>query len=109
MVGWLVCVKGPDLGRDFRIRSEQNRIGRNSLMDICVPGDKRISRDTHATITYDPRHNQFRLAPGRARGMVYLNGRSLDAPAPLRSYDMIELGETRLQFVPFCGEDFQWK
>lgn len=109
VVGWLVCVKGPDQGRDYRIRNERNRIGRDSLMDICVAGDNRISRDTHATITYDPRHNLFRLSPGQARGIVYLNGRLLDAPSTLSAYDMIELGETGLQFVPFCGECFQWK
>jgi hypothetical protein len=29
VVGWLVCVKGPDRGRDYRIRSEKNFIGRS--------------------------------------------------------------------------------
>jgi hypothetical protein len=109
VVGWLVCVKGPAFGQDYPIRSERNRIGRDSLMDICVAGDNRISRDSHAIITYDPRHNQFRLSPGLARGIVYLNGRMLDASTSLDAYDMIELGETSLQFVPFCGERFTWK
>ena len=109
VVGWLVCVKGPELGRDYRIRSEMNRIGRDSRMDICLRGDARISRDTHAIITYDPRQDQFRLSPGNARGVVYLNGRYLDSSSLLSPRDLIELGETGLHFVPFCGERFQWK
>lgn len=109
VVGWLVCVKGPDLGRDYRIRAERNRIGRDTRMDICVSGDNRISRDSHALITYDSRHNQFQLSPGQARGLVYLNGRSLDGPSSLEPFDMIELGETGLHFVPLCGEHFKWK
>jgi hypothetical protein len=109
VVGWLVCVRGPEEGRDYRIRSEHNRIGRDRLMDICLRGDNRVSRDTHAIVTYDPRQNQFRVSPGHARGIIYLNGRLLDSPSPLRPRDIIELGDTGLQFVPFCGERFQWK
>src|SRR5262249_26846325 len=30
VVGWLVCVEGPDKGRDFRIHSEKNFIGRSA-------------------------------------------------------------------------------
>jgi len=109
VVGWLVCVKGPNLGRDYRIRAARNRIGRDSLMDICVAGDNRVARDTHAMIVYAPRYNEFRLSLGPACDIVFLNGEFLDASAALRERDVIELGETSLQFVPFCGNRFQWK
>ena len=109
VMGWLVCVKGCNQGRDYRVLSEQNRIGRDPSMEISIAGDLRISRDTHAILIYDPRHNQFWLSPGQARGIVYLNGRLLDAATLLKPYDSIELGETGLQFVPFCGERFQWR
>ena len=28
---------------------------------------------------------------------------------PLCAYDIIDFGETRLLFVPLCGEKFTWK
>ena len=39
VVGWLVCVAGPDRGRDYRIHGEKNFIGRGSSMDIVIAGD----------------------------------------------------------------------
>ncbi|MEY4718907.1 MAG: hypothetical protein RL563_1525, partial [Pseudomonadota bacterium] len=34
VVGWLVCVQGPERGRDYRIRSERNGIGRGADMAV---------------------------------------------------------------------------
>jgi hypothetical protein len=109
VVGWLVCVKGSNQGRDYRVLSERNRIGRDAQMEICIAGDNRISRDSHAIITYEPRNNEFWLTPGLARGIAYLNGRLVDATTSLKAYDTIELGDTALQFIPFCGERFKWR
>ena len=109
VVGWLVCIKGPDRGQDYRIRSERNFIGRSKAMDICIAGDNSISRERHATISYNPKKNCFRVAPGEANGLVYLNGEDVETPAALNAYDLIQLGETELIFIPFCGETFQWE
>jgi len=109
VVGWLVCVDGPDRGRDYRIRSQRNFIGRDARMDISISGDEQISRENHAVITYDLRSNVFRLAPGESRGITYLNNNAVDVPAMLKPYDVIELGATKLIFIPFCGEAFQWQ
>ena len=109
VVGWLVCVEGPDRGRDFRIRTENNAIGRSLQMYISIAGDDSIARERHASITFEPRHATFYLVPGDARGLVYLNGDPVLSVQPLRSYDEIALGRTKLRFVPFCGENFQWK
>src|SRR5579883_456992 len=98
IVGWLVCVEGPDRGRDFRIRAENNSIGRSPKMDICIAGDPRISRDNHATVAFDPRNAEFRLIAGASRGLVYLNGKMLDASSVLQPYDTIELGDSKLTF-----------
>ncbi|SRR5579871_2405292 len=108
IVGWLVCIEGPDRGRDFRIKAEKNFMGRSPSMDICIGGDPRISRDNHAVIAFDPRTVEFRLYAGDARGLVYLNGRMVDIPAVLNAYDIVELGNSKLLFVPFCGERFRW-
>jgi pSer/pThr/pTyr-binding forkhead associated (FHA) protein len=107
-VGWLVCVEGPDRGRDYRIHTERNYIGRAPTMDIAITGDPAISRDNHAVLSYNPKRHTFRLAPGESRGIVYLNDEEVDSTIELQPYDRIELGETKLLFVPFCGERFVW-
>ena len=109
VVGWLVCVAGPDCGQDYRIRSQKNLIGRDAGMDISIPGDGHISRRAHASLTYDPRSNTFRLAPGEARRRIYLNDEPVEIPMTLRAYDRIEIGKTSLIFVPLCGKAFQWQ
>ena len=108
VVGWLVCIAGPDKGRDYRVRSERNSIGRAADMVICIAGDAAISRENHAFISFNPRKSSFRIGPGESRGMVYLNGEEVDVPMPLNAYDRIELGETTLLFIPLCGEQFSW-
>ncbi|MEQ1907931.1 MAG: FHA domain-containing protein [Vicinamibacterales bacterium] len=109
VVGWLVCVQGADRGRDFRIRSERNFIGRAETMDICVPGDDTVSRENHAIVSFNPKNGQFKLLPGEGRGLVYLNGDEVDGPQTLKATDKIELGQTTLMFVPLCGPDFAWE
>jgi len=109
VVGWLVCIDGPEKGRDYRVRSERNGIGRGADMAICINGDEAISRENHAYISFNPRKASFRIAPGDGRGMIYLNGEEVDVPMPLQAYDRIELGQTHLLFVPFCGELFNWE
>jgi hypothetical protein len=32
----------------------------------------------------------------------------VDAPVVLSAFDNIELGDSKLLFVPFCGERFRW-
>lgn len=107
-VGWVVCSEGADRGRDFRIKAEKNFIGRSTAMDICIAGDPRVSRENHAIVAFEPRNAEFRLYPGDARGLVYLNGRVVDVPVVLQPFDIIEVGDSKLVFVPFCGERFRW-
>ncbi len=108
VVGWVVCVEGPSKGRDYRIRAERNFIGRDSDMDIAVTEDSGISRKNHAIISFNPRTGTFRLLCGESRGLVYLNDEELLEPALLNAGDIIEIGATKLKFVPFCGADFSW-
>ena len=108
VVGWLVCVEGADKGRDYRIRSEKNFIGRSEKMDIQISGDDTISRESHAVVSFNPKNGTFKVHPGDGRGIIYLNGADVDAPRELKPYDIIEIGQTKLAFMPFCGEKFQW-
>lgn len=109
VVGWLVCIEGGDKGRDYRIHGERNFIGRSEKMDICIHGDDTVSRDAHAIISYDIRKNVFRLYQGESKGIVYLNDEEVISAVILKEYDLIELGKTKLLFIPFCGEKFKWQ
>jgi hypothetical protein len=109
VVGWLVCIEGPDRGRDYRIHTGRNFIGRSAAMDIAISGDASISRENHAEVIYDPKHRDFSLEKGQTREMVYLNDERVSGETPLAPYDQIELGASKLLFVPFCGERFTWK
>jgi hypothetical protein len=108
VVGWLVNAHGLEKGMDYRIRSENNTIGRSKDMYICISGDDSISRERHAVITFDPQQNAFHLSPGEGRGLVYVNGEVLLAHRKLQAYDRIQLGKTKLIFLPFCGDKFTW-
>src|SRR5665647_2810493 len=71
VVGWLVCIKGPSRGRDYRIRSGRNGIGRSEAMDVQIAGDDTVSRENHAFLVYEPRKRIFSIRPGDGRGLVY--------------------------------------
>lgn len=108
VVGWLVCVKGPEKGRDYRIRAEKNAVGRSESMDLCIRDDETISREDHAYIVYDPKKNLFRVQAGSSRGLIYLNDEEVISSERLKPYDLLEMGESQFRFVPFCGEVFHW-
>ena len=109
VVGWLACVAGPSRGKSYTVRGGINAIGRSERMDIVVTGDLKISAENHAKISYSEKNNRFNLLPGEGRNIVYLNDEEVFAPMPLQAYDVIDFGETRLLFVPLCGERFTWK
>ncbi|MBL8210619.1 MAG: FHA domain-containing protein [Bryobacterales bacterium] len=108
VVGWLVCVHGPDRGRDWRLHAERNFIGRDPAQDVAISGDDTVSRDRHAILTFDPRKQEFKVQPGESTSMVYINGEALYLPQPLHNQDTIELGNTKLVFISFVNPAFQW-
>jgi hypothetical protein len=108
VTGWLVCIRGKEKGRDYRIHNGNNWIGRSYQMDICIVDDPSISRDNHANIVYDYKSNKFFLLPGQGAS-VLLNGEALLNPKEIRKRDRITLGNSTFAFVPFCEEDFTWE
>ena len=109
VVGWLVCTEGKLFGRDFRLKSGRNFIGRDSRMDVCLQGEMTVSRDRHAIIVYEPRGNQFLAMPGETKELVYLNGKVVLVPTEMKKNDTIQIGEVTLMLIPFCDEAFTWK
>lgn len=108
VTGWLVSISGPEKGCDYRLTMERNFIGRSENMDVCISEDDYISRDNHAAVSYSPKKNTYHLYPGDSKGLVYLNDKEVLTPEQLKPFDTIELGMTKLMFVPLCGDEFIW-
>ena len=108
VVGWLVCVKGPNRGRDYRLHSGTNFIGRSKEMDVCIENDQTISKKNAASISYDDRSKTFFIQKGEVRNLLYLNGKPVRSDADIVAYDRLEIGSTELVFLPLCGENFDW-
>jgi len=109
IVGWIVCVEGADKGKDYRILAKNNTIGRSEKMDICIKGDTTISRENHAKIAYDMKHNMFHIIPGDSTNLIYVNDMAIYVPTEIIPYDLIELGDSKFVFVPFCTNQFNWQ
>lgn len=109
VVGWLVCVDGSEKGKDYRIYAKNNTIGRSEKMDICIKSDTTISRENHARIAYDVKHNAFHLIPADSVNTIYLNDEPVYIPTKLKAYDTVEFGNCKFAFVPFCNDKFTWQ
>ncbi|TDX58980.1 FHA domain-containing protein [Orenia marismortui] len=110
VVGWLVCIDGVERGKDYKIVSEKNFIGRSEEMHINIVGDNNISRRNHAVISYNPKQRNFIIIPGaETTGIIYVNEEAVYSPTELSPYDVIEMGESKFIFIPLCGQHFEWE
>ncbi len=108
VVGWLVCVEGPERGRDYRLLAGKNYIGRSVTMDVSIPDDNRISRDRHCAVIYDPRSYMFFVTPGDS-ALTTVNGEALLMPKAIKDNDVLTCGDTKLCFISFCKEGRDWE
>ena len=108
VVGWLICIQGEERGKDYRLHSGKNFIGRSPKMDVAVVKDMAISREKHASIVYDPKGNGFYLAAEEAN-LVYINEELIQSARPLQENDKVRVGETEFVFVPYCKEERKWQ
>jgi len=107
VVGWLVCCVGAEKGRDYRLHSGRNFIGRADKMDIAVKDDDTISREDHCSIVFEPKACSFLLVPGHGT-VTFLNGERLDGAEELTDGAEIEIGASKFIFIPYCGRDRKW-
>jgi hypothetical protein len=108
VTGWLVCVSGNENGKDYRLHTGKNFIGRSLTMDVPIVGDKTVARNKHCSVIYDPKHNTFYLS-GESGNIVYLNDKTIENFVQLKENDVLRVGMTELVFVPYCKEERQWK
>lgn len=108
VTGWLVCMNGGEQGKDYRLHTGRNFVGRGTSMDVMLVDDKTISRDKHCSVIYDPKGNSFYLSP-EGGNTVYLDDQMVDSPVKLQEGSRITIGETELMFIPFCREGRTWE
>ncbi len=108
VTGWLVCLEGPEKGRDYRLHHGFNRIGRSFTMDVQVIDDPAVTRENHCSVVYDDRQNQFSVIPSSG-ALTYYNGQLLTGPERLKIGDEISLGNSRFELVPSCREGRIWE
>ena len=108
VVGWLVGLSGNYYGVSFNLIEGRNFIGRGQDMDVVLADDPSVSRNRHAILIYDPSSRKFMLREGESKALIYVNDQMVMDFRELNNGDVIKLGNTRLRFVPLCGEDFSW-
>ena len=108
VVGWLVCTDGVNKGTDYRLHQGRNFVGRSPEMDVCILGDNTVSRSSLAIVVYDPRSNVYLAQPGSSKELFYVNDKLVLNPVELKTMDLLNIGDTKLMFVPLCGEQFHW-
>ncbi len=108
VTGWLVCVAGPERGRDYRLHHGYNNLGRSSGQDIYVSEDPEISREGHCSVVYDHTHSQFLLLPLKGN-LVYRGEEAVEHPARIESGDRFKVGSSVFELVAFCREGHTWE
>ncbi|MBQ2904658.1 MAG: FHA domain-containing protein [Clostridia bacterium] len=108
VVGWIICVEGEYMGESFSLKSGRNNIGRSLAMDIALAKEKSVSRERHASITYEPNKMKFYIQSGESSGLTYVNDELIMMFTELNDYDVITLGASKFVFLRLCGEKFSW-
>ena len=105
---WLVCIKGARYGKDYRIVSGKNYVGRTDRMDIQIVGDNKIMQENHVMISFDEKENASILVCGEGGGITYVNGKGVYMPTRLETYDVITMGDSEFLYIALCGRQFSW-
>ncbi len=108
ITGWLVCIEGPEKGRDYRIYHGVNKMGRGDNMDIIVRDDKSISREKVVSVIYDIKSNKFYLSPA-VNGVVYLNDGIINKAMEIVTGDKFTIGDSTFEFIAYCRDDKKWE
>lgn len=100
VVGWLVAVKGPHIGQSFELFPKKNFIGRNDSLIVNLYNDKTVSRTAPLSVIFNRHNNKFMAMSGNSDQTAYINDDLLLQPIELKENDKIDIGNTRLLFIP---------
>ncbi|MDB4975685.1 MAG: hypothetical protein JWN48_4026, partial [Myxococcaceae bacterium] len=90
----MVMISAPAPGAEFSMNKPALSIGRLEELDLCI-SHRSISRE-HARVTQ--KNGAFEIEDLRSANGVRVNGQSIKR-SPLRSGDLVELGQVRFRFV----------
>ena len=109
VVGWLVCLKGPQLGASFSLHTGKNTLGRSNENDVVLNQDSYVSRSSHSILIYEPKKREFFIQPGSSSGLTYYNDTFITETCRMEDRSILTLGSTELMLVPLCGPSFSWE
>jgi hypothetical protein len=92
---WIKVAAGFRAGRELMLSKEETTIGRAESCDVGLFGDNTIER-LHARILL--KNDRYLLADADTPGGTYLNDELVTRPTPLRSGDVIRVGNSVLKF-----------
>lgn len=108
-VGWLVEVEGPNRGKDYRLHTAYNYIGRERG-DIIISGDATISAERDSSIYYVSQTRKFYISHEAGKNGVLVNNvPAMGGGVEIKDHDIISIGTTKLIFQSLCGEHFAWE
>jgi pSer/pThr/pTyr-binding forkhead associated (FHA) protein len=90
----LICIQGPDLGKEFVLSGRDIAIGRAPGNDVII-NDPSVSR-THCRLLID--QGRYVATDQRSGNGTFVNGRKIER-ADLSSGSTIKVGQTMLRFV----------
>jgi hypothetical protein len=90
----LICLSGPDAGREFPLATGHSEIGRSPEAHVQLK-DPAVSR-VHARLRSDT--GVHVLETVSERNGLFVNGEMIDGSVELRAGDEVELGRSKLRF-----------
>lgn len=109
-LAWLVAITGPMKGKFFVITSGENYIGQARDNSISLINDPDVSARQNS-IHYDAEYRAFYIdtCPNAQQITKLSDGDTVNSCTPLEHGEILKVSpNTKLRFVPFCGETFNW-
>lgn len=107
MAGWCAS-KAPIAAAPTKSTRKTTTSAARRRWTSTSPAMPTISRDSPMVVTYDANSRSFYCGFMGGRSIVRLNGMPLLSTTQLKHGDIIELGKTKLMFVPFSSDAFDW-
>lgn len=108
-VGWLVCIEGSEFGKCFTLQEGSNSVQIKENLLISPAAGSMETKTDIARIEYLEEGRIFKMSPGRARELIYVNDDLIFKPAILHNRDIVTVGEHSMMLFVCCDEKFSWR
>lgn len=106
VLGWLVCLQGPDAGRSIELNAVEESVGLYPDRTICIGEEARLK--PLMTIRYHHGTNTFGLFL-HTEASQSVSDVQWQTEFPLLDGQRLCAGENLMQFVAFCKDGGYWK